>query len=157
MSERPDSPGGVPLYDWAGQDEGQPRSIAQVVDPGHRVLIVEDDLELGTILRTILGRMGFEVWHAADGHQGLALYASEKPNLVLLDIALPDITGWRLLEEMRERPHGGANPAFLVITAYGDPANRLMGKLQGVQGYLIKPFKVEEIGRAVLSALQLHA
>lgn len=157
MSERPDSRGEVPPKDMTGQGEGRPRSIAQPIDPGHRVLIVEDDLELGAILRTILGRMGFEVWHAADGHRALELYASEKPDLVLLDIALPDITGWRLLEEMRERPHGGANPAFLVITAYGDPANRLMGKLQGVQGYLMKPFKVEEIGRAVLSALQLHA
>ncbi|MBP8974014.1 MAG: response regulator [Anaerolineae bacterium] len=157
MSERPDSLGGVPPKDVTGQDQGWPHSIPQPVDPGHRVLIVEDDVELGVILRTILARMGFEAWHAADGQQALELYASEKPDLVLLDIALPDITGWRLLEEMRERPHGGANPAFLVITAYGDPANRLMGKLQGVQGYLIKPFKVEEIGRAVMSALQLHA
>ncbi|MEW6578685.1 MAG: response regulator [Chloroflexota bacterium] len=157
MIERRDSLGGVSPGDVAGDSESKLDSTALPGDPGYRVLIVEDDGELGVILLTILERMGFEVWHAPDGQRALELFGSQKPDLVLLDIALPDITGWRLLEEMRERPHGGANPAFLVITAYGDPANRLMGKLQGVQGYLIKPFRVEDIGRAVMSALRLHA
>ena len=122
----------------------------------YRILIIEDMVELAMILQRILERMGFEVWHAADGQRALEMFHSQKPDLVLLDIALPDTTGWRLLEEMRAGSADGAGPVVLVITAYGDPANRLMGKLQGVQGYLIKPFKVEDVGRAVLSALHLQ-
>ncbi len=47
-------------------------------------------------------------------------------------------------------------PAYVVITAYGDPANRLMGKLQGVDGYLLKPFKLADIENAVMSVLRLQ-
>ena len=151
MSERPD-PSGHVSDDRTGTEQGNTPPGSR----GYRVLIVEDAVELAAILLRILERMGFEVQHAVDGSQALELYHSHRPDLVLLDIALPDITGWRLLEEMRERPHGGASPIVLVITAYGDPANRLMGKLQGVQGYLIKPFKVEDVGSAVMSALRLH-
>ena len=112
MLERPDSLGGVSPGDVTGDSESKPHSTTLSGDPDYRVLIVEDDGELGAILLTILERMGFEVWYAADGQQALELFGSQKPDLVLLDIALPEITGWRLREEMRERPHGGGEPGF---------------------------------------------
>lgn len=121
-----------------------------------RVLIVEDTIDLALIVRLTLERLGLQVWHATQGEQALELFYAQCPDVVLLDLALPDITGWRLLEEMRRVPHSGAAPAFVVITAYGDATNRLVGKLQGVDGYLVKPFKLADIENAVMSALHLH-
>jgi DNA-binding response OmpR family regulator len=122
----------------------------------YRVLIVEDAVDLALIVRLTLERLGLRVWHATHGNQALELFHAQRLDVVLLDLALPDISGWRLLEEMRRSSHDGAEPAFLVITAYGDPANRLMGKLQGVDGYLLKPFKLADVENAVMSALRLH-
>ena len=152
MSDRPD-----PSGDIAGGSAVDAPGGASRGDPRQRILIIEDMVDLAMILQRILEKMGFEVHHAADGQQALAAFRDHRPDLVLLDIALPDITGWRLLEEMRAGSDDGAGPVVLVVTAYGDPANRLMGKLQGVQGYLIKPFTVEDVGRAVTSVLRLEA
>jgi CheY-like chemotaxis protein len=76
-----------------------------------------------------------------------------RPDVLLLDIGLPDMTGWQLLEDMREREGDTNMPKVVIITAYGDPANRLIGKLQNVHDYLIKPFTSEEVERVVLGAL----
>ncbi len=137
---------------------GSPRRI-EIGESGSQtygVLIVEDTIDLATIVRLTLERLGLRVWHATHGNQAMELFHAQHPDVVLLDLALPDIPGWRLLEEMRRVPHDGAGPAFVVITAYGDPANRLMGKLQGVDGYLLKPFKLADIENAVMSALRLQ-
>jgi DNA-binding response OmpR family regulator len=87
--------------------------------------------------------------------KALEVYNSEHPDLVLLDIALPDTTGWKVLDTMREQQKGGNGPIIIVITAYGDPANRLMGKLQGIYDYLIKPFTPDEVEKVVITALDL--
>ena len=117
------------------------------------VLIVEDTVELAEIIQVTLEDLNLRVYHATHGNRALDLFHEVHPDLVLLDIALPDMTGWKVLETMREEQRGGKASKILVITAYGDPANRLMGKLQGIHGYLIKPLKREEIEKAVLSAL----
>jgi len=142
---------------WLGDDgisKGEQGEDAGSHVPG--VLIVEDTVDLALIVRLTLERHGLRVWHATQGHQALELFQAQRPDVVLLDIALPDVTGWRLLEEMRRISDEGPMPAFVVITAYGDPANRLMGKLQGVDGYLIKPFRPADIENAVMSALHLQ-
>lgn len=112
-------------------------------------------MELAEILRAILERMHLNVFHETHGNKALAVFSAEDPDLVLLDIALPDTTGWKVLETIREQRQDSKSPAIIVITAYGDPANRLMGKLQGVHSYLIKPFVPDEVERAVLKALGL--
>jgi len=72
---------------------------------------------------------------------------------VLLDIGLPDMTGWKFLEAVKEK-HKDEMPIIIVITAYGDPANRLVAKFQGVYNYLIKPFTSDEVEQVVMSALR---
>jgi DNA-binding response OmpR family regulator len=124
-------------------------------ESAHKVLIVEDTVELAEILRATLERMQLKVFHETHGTKALAVFSAENPDLVLLDIALPDTTGWKVLETIREQRQDSRSPAIIVITAYGDPANRLMGKLQGVHSYLIKPFMPDEVERAVSKALGL--
>ena len=112
-------------------------------------------MELAEILQVTLERMNLKSFHATYGNKALDIYESEHPDLVLLDIALPDMTGWKVLDTIREQQRGEKSPLIIVITAYGDPANRLMGKLQGIHSYLIKPFTPDEIELAVAKALGL--
>ena len=143
MSELPEKPDGA-----AGQ--------AANPDKRHAVLIVEDTVELAEILRATLEHLDLQVYHEAHGLKAIDRYFEVEPDLVLLDIALPDLTGWKVLDTIRENRRGGKEPKILVITAYGDPANRLMGKLQDVHGYLVKPFKPGDVESEVRRALGLN-
>lgn len=119
------------------------------------VLIIEDTIELAEIIRVTLDRIGMITAHESHGGRAFARFNAMLPDIVLLDIGLPDITGWKVLESIKERQRetGGAMPIVIVITSYGDPANRLVGKLHGVHSYLIKPFTPTEVEQIVRSAL----
>ncbi len=110
-----------------------------------RVLIVEDTIELAEIIRAAIKNMEVIVFHEARGTSALKTYHEVRPDLVLLDIGLPDMSGWKLLDAIKETQTLSRRPIVCVITAYGDPANRLMGKLQGVDSYLIKPFTLDDV------------
>jgi DNA-binding response OmpR family regulator len=133
----------------AGSSNG-PNQAAKL----YKVLVVEDTVEQAGILRATLERMNLTVFCETHGSKALAIFETEQPDLVLLDVALPDTTGWKVLDAIKEQLLG-KKPIVVVITAYGDPANRLMGKLQGVYGYLAKPFAPDEVERVVAKALGL--
>jgi CheY-like chemotaxis protein len=118
-------------------------------------LIVEDTHELAEILQVTLQRMHIVAAHESNGSRAFARFNEMKPDVVLLDIGLPDGPGWNVLESIKDQQQksGGKMPAVIVITAYGDPANRLVGKLHGVQSYLIKPFTPHEVERTIQTAL----
>ncbi len=122
----------------------------------YTVLIIEDSVELAEIIQASLHDMELETFHETHGQNGLETFKDILPDLVLLDIALPDIKGWKILDEIRalvqEYPEVHM-PKVIVITAYGDPANRLMGKLQDVNRYLIKPFTPDEVEDVVSTVL----
>ncbi|HVU11578.1 MAG TPA: response regulator [Phototrophicaceae bacterium] len=118
-------------------------------------LIVEDTLELAEILQVTLQRMHIVTAHESHASRAAARFKEMQPDLVLLDIGLPDGPGWKVLDSIKEqqRAKGGKLPVVIVITAYGDPANRLVGKLHGVYSYLIKPFTPHEVERIIKDAL----
>lgn len=140
MAEKPEPP--------AASDAAKPQ-------PTHTVLILEDTIELAEILQATLERMNLKVYHESHGESAIARYHEVAPDLMLLDLALPDTTGWKVLEAIREQQRGGKKACIIVITAYGDPANRLMGKLQDIFDYLVKPFKPDDIEAVVQRALNL--
>lgn len=120
------------------------------------ILIVEDTAELAEVIQATLENMGMHVEWVSHGSKGLDKLKANPPDVLLLDIGLPDMTGWKVLEELREymKQHTDSKfPRVVVITAYGDPANRLIGKLQGIDSYLIKPFTSDEVEKVVQKAL----
>jgi CheY-like chemotaxis protein len=130
-------------------------SAAMLVREKPVVLLVEDTVELAEVIQAALARANVATVHELHGGKALAHYEQHKPDLILLDIGLPDNTGWQFLESLKERNKNSKKPLppVIVITAFGDPANRLVGKFQGVHDYLIKPFTAAEVERVVTKAL----
>lgn len=137
-----------------------PASMPEVMTMSQvSALIIEDTYELAEILQVTLQRMHIATAHESHGGRAFDRYNEMHPDVLLLDIGLPDGPGWSVLERIKEQQHksGGKMPAVIVITAYGDPANRLVGKLHGVDSYLIKPFTPHEVERTVQMALSSAA
>lgn len=106
-----------------------------------RVLVVEDDADLALALRTLLTRAGYEVLHADNGRDGLRLLFSERPALMLLDIGLPELNGWEVLERTRDL----SDLPVLLLTARGAETDRVRGLRAGADDYLPKPFGNDEL------------
>lgn len=119
------------------------------------VLIVEDTVELAEVIEATVEGMGLPTVVANHGSIALDRLQTISPRLLLLDIGLPDINGWDILKFVREmyKTNGQTMPPIIVITAYSDPTNRLVGKFEEVNAYLIKPFTPEQIEATVRSVL----
>jgi DNA-binding response OmpR family regulator len=118
---------------------------------GKLILIVEDTEDLAAFIKLSLEEMGLETHHASDANKAMNYLEDHHPVLIILDIGLPGMSGWQLLETINERREQ-AGIFVVVTTAFQDPANRLIGKLRDVDGYLIKPFRFHEL-KAVVSDL----
>ena len=107
-----------------------------------RVLVVEDDEEIAQVLQRSLRLEGYEVRIAGDGEAALEQASAFNPDLVILDLGLPDGDGLALLAGLRRR--GGAVPV-LVLTARDAVENRVAGLDTGADDYLVKPFAMTEL------------
>ena len=101
-----------------------------------RVLVIEDDADIALGLQTMLGRNGFEVTTAAEGREGLRIFHSKRPDIVVLDVGLPQMDGWTVLERIREL----SEVPVLMLTAYGQESDKVRGLRAGADDYLTKPF-----------------
>ena len=129
--------------------------VEVTVAPVARALIIEDTRDFAEILKRALAAINIESRIETSGVDGVNTFYELNPDLILLDIGLPDVNGWRVLDEIKRLRGVQGAPRVIVITAFGDPANRLMGKLQGIDLYLIKPFTPREIQRVVRDLLKL--
>lgn len=116
------------------------------------ILVVEDTPEFATLTIMTLQRFGFDPVLAEDGEQAVALLDQYRPDLILLDLNLPGMSGWQVLEHVQNLY--GHIPC-IVTSAYSDSANRVVGRLQDVYRYLIKPFAPGDLIKAVEGALGL--
>ena len=137
--------------DRSSSSPGEAHSVSPVI------LVVSASPELVETLQQSVAARGGVVRYARQSDRALELFHAHRPELVVLDVVLDDGSGWSVLDAMREEQCGGPGPKVLVVTDYGDPANRLMGRLQGVIDYLIKPLAPETLKRSVLEALDLNA
>jgi DNA-binding response OmpR family regulator len=101
-----------------------------------RVLVIEDDADIALGVQTVLDRNGFEVTTAAEGREGLRVFHSKRPDIVVLDVGLPEMDGWTVLERIREL----SEVPVLMLTAHGQEADKVRGLRGGADDYLTKPF-----------------
>jgi DNA-binding response OmpR family regulator len=101
-----------------------------------RVLVIEDDVDIALGVQTVLGRNGFEVTTAAEGREGLRVFHSKRPDIVVLDVGLPEMDGWTVLERIREL----SEVPVLMLTAHGEESDKVRGLRAGADDYLTKPF-----------------
>jgi two-component system response regulator VicR len=116
-----------------------------------RILIVEDDSSLAQILRDNLIVDGFDVECASHANKALALYRSFVPALVLVDVMLPDLSGFELARVLR---HGGKTP-IIILSARGEKADKLTGLRLGADDYITKPFDMEELVARINTAVTI--
>ncbi|HEX6178771.1 MAG TPA: response regulator transcription factor [Thermoanaerobaculia bacterium] len=107
-----------------------------------RVLVVEDNTDLAFGLRNNLEIEGYEVAVAGDGAVGVARTFDWQPQLVILDLMLPEMDGFRVLRTLRQR---GFDEPVLILTARGEESDKVMGFRQGADDYVTKPFGVLEL------------
>ncbi len=119
-----------------------------------RIMLVEDDLPLAEALTTLLVQSGYAVDTVHDGASAEALGASERFDLVILDLNLPEMDGLAVLRAMRARSD---DAAVMILTARGAPEDRVRGLNLGADDYLTKPFDVAEFEARVRSLLRRQA
>lgn len=112
------------------------------------VLVIEDEANIINVIEHSLEDMYVEVVSAPDGETGVKLAAQIQPDMILLDLALPGMTGWEVLEEVRATPHGATTPV-VIVTAHGDSATAVQARESGANEFLSKPFLPTELRRLV--------
>jgi DNA-binding response OmpR family regulator len=117
------------------------------------VLVVDDEEAIRLVCRLNLESTGFTTLEAADGETALALARSELPDMILLDIMLPGIDGWRVAEELAA-DHRTREIPVIFLSARSDPADELRGYELGGVGYVTKPFDAEALGATLETFLQ---
>ena len=119
-----------------------------------QVLCIEDDPDIALAVRLVLRRAGLTVIHAASGEDGLRMFLAERPEVVLLDVGLPAMDGWRVLERIRAQN----DTPVMMLTAHGLAADQFRGLHSGADDYLVKPFSnAELISRVQLLLKQARA
>jgi len=116
-----------------------------------RILVVEDDAAILRGLKDNLAAEAYEVLTAADGIEGLRLSQEKNPDLIVLDLMLPKLSGYEICRKLRER---GVHVPILMLTARGDEADRVLGLDLGADDYVTKPFSVRELLARVRALLR---
>ena len=118
------------------------------------ILCVEDEPEMIDLIRLILGRRGFEVKGATGGVEGLKMVRQEKPDLVLLDLMMPDMDGWEVYQQIKADEKTKGIPV-IVVTAKAQSIDKVLGlHIAKVDDYIAKPFSPQDLLNSIEKVLQ---
>ena len=118
------------------------------------ILCIEDEPEMIDLMRLILGRRGFSVKGAAGGIEGLRMIRAELPDLVLLDLMMPDMDGWEVYQQMKA-DENTKNIPVIVVTAKAQSIDKVLGlHIAKVDDYLAKPFSPQDLLSSVERVLK---
>jgi DNA-binding response OmpR family regulator len=118
-----------------------------------RVLVIDDEAPIRLLCRVNLEAEGMEVLEAGDGPSGLAAARSERPSVILLDVMMPGLDGWRVAEELLEDPSTSGIP-IIFLTARAELRDRARGLDIGGLDYITKPFNPLELAPTVRELLE---
>jgi DNA-binding response OmpR family regulator len=119
-----------------------------------QLLMIEDDARLAAMVGEYLRQSGYGFTHAADGASGLAALQANAPDLVILDLMLPDMDGLEVCRRIKAQGSESARTAILMLTAKGDPMDRIIGLEIGADDYLPKPFEPRELLARIRAVLR---
>jgi DNA-binding response OmpR family regulator len=119
-----------------------------------QLLMIEDDIRLADMVRTYLGQSGYQVTHAGNAQMGLTSLQNHPAALVILDLMLPDMDGLEVCRRIRALPGELARTPVLMLTAKGDPMDRIIGLEMGADDYLPKPFEPRELLARIRAVLR---
>jgi two-component system response regulator ResD len=119
-----------------------------------RVLIVEDDLTVAEVVVDYLRHAGLEPRHAVDGHTALEMAAARRPDLVVLDLMLPGVSGLEVCRRLREGQDTRVPLPVIMLTALGEESDRVAGLESGADDYVTKPFSPRELTLRVQAVLR---
>lgn len=118
-----------------------------------RILIVDDQLGIRLLLKEILQKEGYSTFQAANGYQAIEITKKENPDLVLLDMRLPEMNGIEILQELKKI---SPDIRVIIMTAYGEQELIDTAKNIGILDYITKPFEIEEIRRIVKEKIKAN-
>lgn len=122
-----------------------------------KILCIEDEPEMIDLIRLILNRRGFEVSGAAGGLEGLKMMRESHPDLVLLDLMMPDLDGWEVYQQMKA-DESLRDIAVIVVTAKAQSIDKVLGlHIAKVDDYIAKPFSPQELLNSVDKVLAKRA
>ncbi|HET9593688.1 MAG TPA: response regulator transcription factor [Solirubrobacterales bacterium] len=117
------------------------------------ILVIEDDPDIRGLVVALVQRAGMRAREAADGRAGVRAFFEERPDLVVLDIGLPELDGWQVLERIRDL----SEVPVLLLTAEGEQVQKVRGLEGGADDYVTKPFGREELVARVQALLRRSA
>jgi len=118
-----------------------------------KLLLIDDDTQLSEMMTEYLEKQGFSVSTAGSGEAGLDMLISTKPDLVVLDVMLPGIDGFKVLAKIREHH----SVPVIMLTARGEESDRILGLMRGADDYLPKPFNPLELTVRIQAVLKRSA
>ena len=118
-----------------------------------KIVYIEDDLEMTYLIKMILERKGYEIISTNDGMEGFEVIEREKPDLVLLDLMMPNIDGWDIYHQLKSNENTNQIPV-IIISAKAQPIDKVLGiQIAKVNNYISKPFKPQELLESIESIL----
>lgn len=137
-------------YDFQESLRKLSRFHQEAIMVGKKVLVVEDDALSANTLEAYLRGDGFEVAIAEDGERGVEMHARWRPDLVLLDVMLPKLSGTEVLSIIRRL----GNTPVIMVTAIGDEPEKLGALRYGADDYVVKPYNPKEVVARVVAVLR---
>lgn len=116
----------------------------------HQILVVEDEPNVGEVVGLYLRRVGYDVVTVKDGRDALEILDQDFPQLIILDLMLPNVDGWEILNWVRAR----SNVPIIVLTARREERDRIAGLEMGADDYITKPFSPQELVSRVRAVLR---
>lgn len=127
-----------------------PSAPATGSDSKGTILVVDDEASIRRILETRLAMAGYRVVTAADGEEGLAAFHAEQPDLVVLDVMMPKLDGYGVVQELRKT----SEVPIVMLTALSEVKDRILGLELGADDYLMKPFSPKELEARIRCVLR---
>ena len=127
--------------------------MTATADARHRVLVADDDDDIRSLVTLRLSRAGYEVIAARDGEEALQLAREHRPDVAVLDVGMPRLSGWEVTERLRENEATHGLPVIL-LTARAQESDVARGYEVGAQAYIKKPFSPQELRERVQAILE---